>query len=63
MQNIQESAASMCVERIDLAKFALSLRAPLMMNDFNADRSERTEEFTKHDFEQALAKVSRKIKK
>lgn len=63
MQNIQESAASNCVERLDLSQFDLTRRAPITIEDFNISHPNEEAPFTKKDFGKALSKVSRKIKK
>ena len=59
MQNIQESAAGTCIERIDPSLLAASREVPLTMEQI---RLEPEPVFTKQDFEQALKKVSRKVK-
>ncbi len=63
MQNIQESAASSCVKRFDVYQFDLARRAPITIEDFGVSPPDEEALFTKTDFEKALHKVSRKVKK
>jgi len=60
MQNIQESAACTCIQKIDSSQVALSRQV-----FFTIERLKLEPEpvFTRHNFEQALKKVSQKIKK
>ena len=60
MRYIQETAANSYFQSIKSSQVALSKKAPLTMNELNI---EETLPFTKKDFEDALKKVSRKIKK
>lgn len=60
MQNIQESAAGTCIERIDPSLTALSRQIPFTIAQL---RLETEPVFTKQEFEKALKKVSRKVRK
>ena len=61
MQNIQESAATTCVQRIDPSQTALSRQAPLTMKYLGVEMPKSVS--TKKDLEEALEKVSRRAKK
>ena len=63
MKYIQESAANSYVQIIDSAQVSLSKETPLTMKQLGIELAEETTLFTKKDFEDALKKVCRKIKK
>jgi hypothetical protein len=63
MQNIQESAASSCVERFDQYRFDLARRAPITMEDFGVSHSDEEALFTKKIFEEVMEKFSHRAKK
>jgi len=60
MQNIQESAASACIQRIDPSQVAASRQVPLTIGQLEL---ETEPVYTKQDFERAFKKVSRKVKR
>jgi len=62
MKNIQKSAAGTCVQRIDPSQVALAQRFPSTLAQLNSGMSGEAV-FTKGDFEEALRKASRKVKK
>lgn len=61
MQNIQESAATTCVQRIDPSQTALSKQAPVTMKHLGLEMPKPV--FTKKDFEEVMEKFSRRTKK
>ena len=63
MRYIQETAANSFVKVIDPAQVALSRKAPFTMKQLRLGSTEETALFTREDFEEALKKVSRKIRK